>query len=290
MSLAQDIRDAVQRASVVDTPYDIDGWASFAGNNTYIDSMGNLSAALSQDDVRLPQLSLAIDNAQFQPIDYQRLLDFASLQQGSTTGLWRIAASNAEIYPTMQQVPIQQTHSGTWFQELKKSANAGSTEIEAPGMVVRNRSNAFESFMSGIKGFVRSFLSTGEFKVHQTHQDSKKRVKYWASRMFEPTKFRFSRIVYVNSSVDGTSKIDTKDVNNIFEVVPIGLDIWTTLGEMGGNGTMDWDKTMFFFIPSKPLLGVLGRNDIPFAFAMASSIKMPTSEDLEEEQPRHIDL
>ena len=180
--------------------------------------------------------------------------------------------------------------SESWHNAIKEASKVDSSKA-TPTLFVRNRSTAFGSFLAGAQKFIHRFWRDGKFSVPQKSLNSKKRIKYWAAQLFEPTRFKFDKVMFIDSTSMAESKIENKTLNAEFDVIPVGMDIWTTLGSIGESDSVNWDMVMLLFIPSKEMVAALGKKDVTIAFTLSSNVHMGQSnESIQQEVTRHIEI
>jgi hypothetical protein len=171
--------------------------------------------------------------------------------------------------------------------------NANSQEMSSFS-IIKNRANTFKSFMAAVDQQRFSSNEAGVVKLFDERDslDSKKRAKFWASRLLEPTSIFIRKLLYMRSDEIKESRLNWKDVNANFIVIPIGVDVWGTMGGVNQSSEyVDWNKCLLYFVPSSQILDAIGDYDVSACFTLAESIELPRqSIGVESTVTRNIEL
>lgn len=235
------------------------------------------SCAVGLDNT--PQLSTQIE------IEMQRLLLQASPGYMGSTG-----TSQAQYNRQAMRSDTNKWQEGSrnWIDAIKRAAEPSVSKVTS-STVVRSRGLVFDTFLDALSKCAAKFWTKGEFAIGSRNQDDKKRVKYWASRLLEPTEFRFTRVTFIDS-LDGVfTFVESRDVNKDYTIIPLGFDIWSTLGD-GSSTSVDWSKVMFSFVPSGEMKKDLGKQNISVCFVSVSGVQMSQCSSGQEEEVRRIEI
>jgi hypothetical protein len=161
-------------------------------------------------------------------------------------------------------------------------------------LLIKNRSLIFKSFISAVKQSSVDLFENNTPSI-ESRRECKKRVKFWASKLFDPVTIYIHKLLFIpsnsNNVKDGTPK--WIDIEGPIKIIPVGVDIWGTYGGvLQSNETqIEWEKSLLMFLPNKKLLTLVKDFGVDIFFTNAGSIKIINNQcNTPETQQRKIQL
>lgn len=176
--------------------------------------------------------------------------------------------------------------------EKARKQPESKNEKMTPVTFVKNRSHTFRTFLHAIEELRTKIGRRLGLPQAEADLDAKKRSKYWASRLFEPTTIYLKKLLYVDSLANGESCFKWVNVNKECNVVPIGMDIWGTIGGVSqASDRIDWGKVHLTFLPSDFLCTLIDQPAVSICFTTAESFELPKKDSNFDRQPqRNIEI
>lgn len=188
--------------------------------------------------------------------------------------------SNSYVLPNYVNHNSNATYShGAYHNQMYQN------EISDPSVLIKSRSHQFRNFVRSISGRAYNLFSKKNHGLHQHEHESKKRVKYWSSKLFEQTEIEIHKLLifndHSNDLIESSKDLSWIDIGGVYKVVPIGIDIWSTRGGVLQDNSPDaeiqWGKSFLIFVPSKQLLSKIGNMTIDVCFTNVNEIRIPNT-------------
>ncbi len=210
------------------------------------------------------------------------LSSISSVSTGSTrtiTGNWNYPTITTNIPYTHTGIEMYVYGNGGKLVNSPPLDESNSKQKEkgkmSPTTVIKNRAHIFRSFLSVLDKNREKFISESGFNFPESDMESKKRCKYWSGHLFEPTPVFLKKILYITTLKNGENDMKWQDVNSVQTLIPIGIDIWGTVGGFAQKEEIDWGKALFYFVPSPSLKEMIEESVYPVCFTTSYAIEIP---------------